>query len=67
MIFPFIICLVVTIGLFLIFRELNLWYWKINERIDLQKRILKELHKLNEASRDSFTDVSQQPNTDMPE
>lgn len=32
-----LIVIFVLIGLFLLLRELNCWYWKINERIDLQK------------------------------
>jgi hypothetical protein len=39
----FMICLAV----FAIIRELICWYWKINERVDLQKKILTELVKLN--------------------
>lgn len=35
---PFIgICIVVLVVVFLICREINNWYWKINERIALQK------------------------------
>ena len=37
----------VAIGVFLIGRELVMWYFKINERILIQKEILKELKKLN--------------------
>jgi len=33
-----IIAIVVIIVLFLLFREINCWYWKINERIGLIKR-----------------------------
>jgi hypothetical protein len=41
-----LLVLVILIILFLILRELNCWYWKINERIKLQKEILFYLKKL---------------------
>ena len=34
--------------LFLIFREIACWYWKINERIQLQKDMIHRLEMLNE-------------------
>ena len=39
----FMVCLFV----FVLIRELVCWYWKINEGIDLQKKILAELVKFN--------------------
>lgn len=46
----FIIYLLITLAivlvLFLLLRELNCWYWKINERINLQKEILSYLKKI---------------------
>jgi len=41
-----LIALVILIVLFIVLRELNCWYWKINERIKLQKEILFYLKKL---------------------
>ena len=38
---------VICLGVFAIIREIVCWYWKINERVDLQKKILAELVKLN--------------------
>lgn len=45
-----LITIVILVVVFLILREVNCWYWKINERISLQKeqnsileKILKEL------------------------
>ena len=38
---------IIVLGVFAIIRELICWYWKINERVDLQKKILAELVKLN--------------------
>lgn len=44
----------VLIGLFFMFREINCWYFKINERtrlseeqLEISKKILNELLKLN--------------------
>lgn len=48
-----IILLVIAIALFFILRELNCWYWKINQRIKLmeeQNRLLNLLVKQNESS-----------------
>lgn len=33
--------------LFIVLRSLNLWYWKIDEQIDNQKKIIDLLEKLN--------------------
>ncbi|HXD92092.1 MAG TPA: hypothetical protein VNX01_02710 [Bacteroidia bacterium] len=41
-----VIALVICIGLFLILRMFNLWYWKIEERVQMQKEtnmLLKEI------------------------
>lgn len=47
-----LIVIIVLILLFLIFREVSCWYWKINEKINLQRtqnsileQILKELRE----------------------
>lgn len=43
------------IVVFLLLRELNMWYWKINERIKLQKEtnaLLKELIEQNKPKSD---------------
>ena len=32
-----ILGIVILFGLFLLLRELNCWYWKINRRIELQE------------------------------
>jgi len=46
-IFPrFIIGILILIVIFLILREINMWYWKINERISLQEEA-NELQKEN--------------------
>ena len=33
--------------LFIVLRNVNLWYWKIDEQIDNQKKIIDLLEKLN--------------------
>lgn len=34
--------------LFIVLRSVNLWYWKIDENISNQKKIIDLLEKLNE-------------------
>jgi hypothetical protein len=43
----FFITLAVTIFIFLVARELVMWYWKINKIVDIQEQILAELKKMN--------------------
>lgn len=43
---------ILVLALFFIFRDLMCWYFKINERLDVEKKILKELRKLNKANKD---------------
>ena len=45
-----ILLTVICLGVFAIIRELICWYWKINERVDLQKKILVELVRLNKSN-----------------
>ena len=47
MIVNIILLTAICLGVFAIIRELICWYWKINERVDLQKKILAELVELN--------------------
>jgi hypothetical protein len=44
-----LIALGIIVILFLIFREILCWYWKINERIELHKELINEIKKLNSA------------------
>jgi hypothetical protein len=44
--------LVILIVIFLIIRELVMWYWKINERIELQKETNELLKKLIEKQKE---------------
>jgi hypothetical protein len=44
--------LVILIIIFLIIRELVMWYWKINERIELQKETNELLKKLIEKQKE---------------
>lgn len=39
--------LVIVIVLFIIFRKFNLWYWKIQEHINNQQRIIELLEKIS--------------------
>ena len=42
-----IITLAILIALFLIFRQVVCWYWKINDRIELLTEIRDELRTFN--------------------
>ncbi len=42
-----IVVLVILIILFFLFREVNCWYWKINERITLQHKTIFLLEKIS--------------------
>ena len=44
----FFIAIAVTVGVFLLLREVFCWYFKINARLDVSKQILAELKKNNE-------------------
>lgn len=46
-----LIVLVITIAIFFLCRELMCWYWKINEHLENQKRIIEKLDKLEEIER----------------
>jgi hypothetical protein len=55
-----IIAIVVIIILFLLFREINCWYWKINERISLmeeQNSLLRKLLSGNNVQEEIETDI----------
>ncbi|PRC92723.1 hypothetical protein [Solimicrobium silvestre] len=41
-----VIFLVITIGIFVICRELVCWYWKINKSIELQQEIAQSLKEI---------------------
>jgi hypothetical protein len=41
-----LICALVAVGIFLLFRNINLWYFKINESIKLQQDQLAVLQKM---------------------
>lgn len=45
---PFIIIAIVGFLVFLLIRELNCWYFKINKRLEIQKMTLEVLLKLYE-------------------
>jgi len=45
--FAWIVILLIAVLIFIICREIVCWYWKINEHINLQKKILEKLDKLD--------------------
>ena len=44
--FYLVIGLIIVVVVFLILREVNCWYWKINERLQIQKESLEALKDL---------------------
>lgn len=48
-----IFILLIIVLVFLICREIVCWYWKINQSIELQKKILEKLDKI-----DTLDDIS---------
>ncbi len=42
----FIVLIIISIVIFLICRELACWYWKINERLRMQKEISSKLDEI---------------------
>ena len=44
---PLLIYLIFIIAIFLICREIVCWYWKINQSIKNQERIIELLEKIN--------------------
>jgi len=46
--FPILMVVVVTVGLFLLLREVMGWYWKLNKLVELQKHQTRILFKLYE-------------------
>lgn len=66
---PLLIFLAITIVLFLILREINMWYWKINERISIQnqtnfllEKILSQLKSTDETYEVKQTNAQTQAN-----
>lgn len=51
MLFTLLGLIAFVIVAFILLREFNCWYWKINERIKLQKEVVELLKKL-EANND---------------
>lgn len=44
----FVTALVIFILLFIVFREINCWYFKINKRLDVENEILETLKRIEE-------------------
>jgi hypothetical protein len=54
LIIPFVIALIVFVLLFLLFREVNCWYWKINYRARLQEGIYENTRDIRKLLLDYF-------------
>ena len=42
-----LIIILISVGVFLLLREVLCWYFKINEKLDVSKKILAELERIN--------------------
>ena len=51
----FIVIALVLIGIFFLCRQLNCWYFKINERIEIMQKMLKNQEKMKKLLNDSST------------
>ncbi|HEY2679183.1 MAG TPA: hypothetical protein VGI65_19610 [Steroidobacteraceae bacterium] len=48
----FVITVAIAIVVFLVFRAIVLWYWRVNEAVELLKSIDEKLGRMNGASPD---------------
>lgn len=54
-----IVAIAIAVGLFFILRDVNLWYWKINERVILQQKTNLLLEKISiQIGTAQFNDVT---------
>ncbi|MCF8363624.1 MAG: hypothetical protein K9G70_13485 [Prolixibacteraceae bacterium] len=51
-----LITIAVAVGIFLLLREVFCWYWKINQRISLQKEQIELLKKIVSAGKNDLFD-----------
>ena len=42
-----LVIIMISVGVFLLLREVLCWYFKINAKLDVSKKILAELEKIN--------------------
>jgi len=57
---PFLIGIVVIIALFLLFRAVALWYWKIDKIVDLLIEIKENTKREDTKEKDLETDIKEQ-------
>jgi hypothetical protein len=57
----FFVMLAVIILVFILLREFNCWYWKINERIRLQKETVELLRRILDEHEAQSTDSPDGP------
>lgn len=50
-IFAVLLLIVLFVGIFLVFRNVNCWYWKINENVKNHEEIIRLLKSIDEKMR----------------
>ena len=61
---PAVTLIVIVLVVFLVLREVVMWYWKINRRIELQEETIKELKEMKIILMNSDNKVKQ-PNLEV--
>ncbi|MDA3864312.1 MAG: hypothetical protein PF689_10645 [Deltaproteobacteria bacterium] len=61
----FYITLILIVLFYFLLREVNCWYWKINERLKIEKKILKELRMLNQTKSGNSEILTKEDVTDF--
>lgn len=65
--FLIIIAILICIGLFFLCRQLNCWYWKINERIDLMNQMLDNQEDIIKLLQGKNLEEDKEPTTEVNE
>jgi len=56
----FVFVILLIIGVFLMIRRLNLWYWKIEERIEIEKEQLRVQREILSNIQDFRSELEEQ-------
>jgi len=58
--FGIVLVILLVIGVFLMIRRLNLWYWKIEERIEIEKEQLRVQREILSNIQDFRSELEEQ-------
>jgi predicted Holliday junction resolvase-like endonuclease len=62
----FIIVAIIGVLIFLAIRDLLLWYWKVNKRIELQEQLLGTMMRILEELRKNDKPMENKPQENKP-